>query len=78
MNTVKYLIDPNLTTSGGLIHNPERVARIAELAYLKSEQRGFVPGHEMDDWLMAEREVLLSECSHCYSKEIYKAPPKAA
>ena len=27
-------------------------------AYLLSEQRGFEPGHETEDWLNAEREVL--------------------
>lgn len=31
--------------------------RIALLAYLKSESRGFTPGHELDDWLEAEQEV---------------------
>jgi len=31
---------------------------IRRLAYLLSEQRGFVPGHETEDWLSAEREVL--------------------
>ena len=30
---------------------------IAEAAYFKAEQRGFTPGHEMTDWLTAEREV---------------------
>jgi hypothetical protein len=25
-------------------------------AYFKAEQRGFAPGHELDDWLEAERE----------------------
>jgi Protein of unknown function (DUF2934) len=28
------------------------------LAYLFSERRGFEPGHENDDWLAAEHEVL--------------------
>ena len=31
---------------------------INEVAYYRSENRGFVPGHEMDDWLAAEKEVL--------------------
>jgi hypothetical protein len=31
---------------------------IRRLAYLLSEQRGFEPGHETEDWLNAEREVL--------------------
>ena len=30
---------------------------VAERAYYKSQQRGFMPGHELDDWLAAEREV---------------------
>jgi len=31
---------------------------IRRQAYLLSEQRGFEPGHETEDWLNAEREVL--------------------
>lgn len=31
---------------------------IAEAAYYLAEERGFVPGHELDDWLAAEREIL--------------------
>lgn len=31
--------------------------QIALLAYLKAEARGFSPGHELDDWLEAEKEV---------------------
>jgi hypothetical protein len=30
---------------------------VAERAYCKAEKRGFEPGHEMDDWLEAEREI---------------------
>ncbi len=30
---------------------------IAELAYFKAEQRGFEPGHELEDWLAAETEL---------------------
>ncbi len=29
---------------------------IAEAAYFKAELRGFIPGHELDDWLEAEIE----------------------
>lgn len=39
---------------------PARTAlwqQIALTAYLKAENRGFNPGHELDDWLEAEREV---------------------
>ncbi|HEY8507133.1 MAG TPA: DUF2934 domain-containing protein [Steroidobacteraceae bacterium] len=26
-------------------------------AYFRAERRGFAPGHELDDWLAAEREI---------------------
>ena len=35
---------------------PDIDAEIAERAYYKAENRGFAPGHELDDWLEAERE----------------------
>lgn len=38
-----------------------REARIAEAAYWRAEKRGFQPGHELDDWLDAERSVDGSE-----------------
>jgi|SRR5271157_349412 len=31
---------------------------IRRLAYLLSERRGFEPGHETEDWLNAEREII--------------------
>ena len=34
-----------------------RLRKIAEAAYYKSEQRGFTPCRELDDWLEAEREI---------------------
>ena len=34
--------------------------KIAELAYLKAETRGFTPGHELNDWLEAEQELASS------------------
>jgi hypothetical protein len=35
----------------------ERRQMIADAAYRRAEQRGFTPGHEVMDWLAAEREV---------------------
>jgi hypothetical protein len=32
----------------------ERARMIAEAAYYLAEQRGFEPGHELEDWLAAE------------------------
>ena len=31
---------------------------IAEVAYYRAQQRGFEPGHEVEDWLAAENEVV--------------------
>jgi hypothetical protein len=36
---------------------------IAEIAYFKAQQRGFVPGHELDDWYEAEQELGLASFS---------------
>ena len=30
---------------------------IAEAAYYRAEQRGFLPGRELEDWLEAEKEL---------------------
>jgi len=35
----------------------ERARMIAEAAYYLSEQRGFAPGHEVEDWLAAEQQI---------------------
>jgi len=35
----------------------QRESRIAQVAYLRAERRGFEPGHELEDWLAAEHEV---------------------
>mgnify|MGYP001578661377 CR=1 FL=1 len=43
--------------SGKIIHFPDLEVRIAELAYYKSEQRGFLPGYALSDWLEAEKEL---------------------
>lgn len=34
-----------------------RAQMIAEAAYYLSEQRGFAPGHEVEDWLAAEQQI---------------------
>lgn len=38
-------------------YHEDRHASIAEAAYFRSQLRGFVPGHELEDWLAAEEEV---------------------
>jgi hypothetical protein len=41
---------------------------VTERAYLKAEKRGFVAGHEIEDWLEAEQEV--SNQYHNWSEEV--------
>lgn len=41
---------------------------VAERAYFKAEKRGFVAGHEIEDWLEAEQEVS-NQCHH-WSQEV--------
>ena len=42
---------------------------IRHAAYLIAERRGFVPGHEVEDWLLAEQQVdeLLRHCGGALS-----------
>jgi hypothetical protein len=51
------------------------VEMIATTAYYKAEEHGFTPGHELADWLAAEREVtvMLQKASRTVQK---KAAPK--
>jgi len=35
----------------------DRQAMITQTAFFIAESRGFAPGHELDDWLLAERLV---------------------
>jgi hypothetical protein len=42
----------------GVESSNDTFCRTAESAYYKAEARGFEPGHEVDDWLTAEAEVL--------------------
>lgn len=44
--TIHYLLTAN-----------ERHKWISEAAYFIAERHGFAPGHELSDWLEAEREV---------------------
>lgn len=39
------------------ISPPERLAMIEAAAYLRAERRRFAPGHHVEDWVEAEREI---------------------
>jgi hypothetical protein len=43
--------------SASLPGQSTREQRIAVSAYLRAAERGFTPGHELEDWLAAEREL---------------------
>jgi hypothetical protein len=51
------ITDANLERREIPSFSDSREARIAEAAYWRAERRGFAPGHELDDWLQAEKEV---------------------
>jgi hypothetical protein len=39
--------------------SPEEVRKlVSEAAYYRAKQRGFTPGHEIEDWVQAEAEVM--------------------
>ncbi len=41
----------------GISLSPDLAQRITRRAFEIAERRGFSPGHELDDWLEAEREI---------------------
>lgn len=43
--------------SGAAAREDGRLRYIRFRAYLKAQGRGFTPGHEVEDWLEAEREI---------------------
>ncbi len=60
LNTSRATSEVKLLNSNGLLTRtpqPDRGHLIAEAAYHHAEARGFEPGHELDDWLLAEDEV---------------------
>ncbi len=52
-----YRLDIPRTAVDTLVTAEERHQLIARAAYTIAERRGFAPGHELSDWLEAEREV---------------------
>ena len=58
---VKQEVNSDPEEYGNTLNSVDLDARIAELAYLKAESRGFEPGHELEDWLEAEQEFCGSQ-----------------
>ena len=46
----------------------EKHQLISQAAYYRAEQRGFIPGLELDDWLAAEEEINRSIQSNTQGK----------
>ena len=44
-------------SKAAVIDPAQREAMIREAAYFHAERRGFAPGNELVDWLVAEREI---------------------
>lgn len=53
--------DPSAAPAAGM---QDRGQLVALAAYFKAEARGFEPGHELEDWLAAERELAAGNLSH--------------
>ncbi len=45
------------TAEPSMLNRDERLEMIRTAAYHLAEQRGFHPGLEMDDWLLAEQDI---------------------
>jgi hypothetical protein len=45
-------------TESNIADEHDKLLHIAVTAYYKAESRGFEPGHEIQDWLEAEAEVI--------------------
>lgn len=54
----KSSMDPSpFSRSQSAEESPDRHDRIARAAYRRAQARGFEPGHDLEDWLEAEREI---------------------
>jgi hypothetical protein len=58
----------NCNIAEGITDTTEFKAMVEERAFFKAQKRGFEPGHELEDWLEAEREIL-NQC-HYWQQEV--------
>ncbi len=49
---------PPSSVPAAVIKPEQRQTMIAEAAYYLAMQRNFEPGHDVEDWLLAERQVI--------------------
>jgi hypothetical protein len=48
---------PSAAAPKARVDAKERQRLVAEAAYYRAQKRGFAPGHEVQDWIAAEKEV---------------------
>ena len=49
----------NFTGNARADISPDELRKlVSEAAYYRAKQRGFTPGHELEDWIQAEAEVM--------------------
>lgn len=56
-NPLVAIADLRRSTGAKSLSQEERKKVIAQIAYYRAMRRGFAPGGELEDWLIAEREV---------------------
>ena len=50
---------PAFTADARADPSPDELRKlVSEAAYYRARQRGFTPGHELEDWIQAEAEVI--------------------
>jgi hypothetical protein len=54
---LQSVIEPDLQTMDDQSLDDSLSQAISAAAYYRAEARGFEPGHELEDWIEAEREV---------------------
>jgi hypothetical protein len=57
MKPVVQMPNVNLNKNSDVVENLDFQEKIRARAYELFEQRGYEPGHELDDWLQAKAEV---------------------
>ena len=55
----KTPMSPSFSSTARAVVSPDALRRLfSEAEYYRAKQRGFAPGHELEDWIAAEAEVI--------------------
>ncbi len=75
--TVSQPAATNSDSIGGPQNDALQSARIAEAAYYRAERRGFAPGFELEDWLLAEIELSAQTSAHNQQRLLRQSMPSS-